>query len=201
MKNKRIKQLGILLVLILVGIRFVLVPLSERHSNVVSENRILARKINKASTLWENRGALESRLSVLNQRLVDVIAMFPPVSPEDAKKFQLKQQQVIEKIVKGTGIRIKTLSWLPITSPFLHLIPVKMVGEGSPKDFYEVVRQLEARPEFVEIASLSIRKFGNKNIATGDFEISFYALDPEKMKSKNRPSPGRSPNIERGQER
>ncbi len=37
---------------------------------------------------------------------------------------------------------------------------------------------------FVEIASLSIRKFGNKNIATGDFEISFYALDPEKMKSK-----------------
>ncbi len=153
---------------------------------MVSENRILARKINKAGTLWENRGALESRLSVLNQRLVDVIAMFSPVSPEDAKKFQLKQQQVIEKIVKGTGIRIKTFSWLPITSPFLHLIPVKMVGEGSPKDFYEVVRQLEARPEFVEIASLSIRKFGNKNIATGDFEISFYALDPEKMKSKNR---------------
>ena len=184
MKKKRSKQLGFLLVLILAGIRFVFVPLWDQHSDAVSENQVLARKINKAHALWENRGELESRLSVLKQRLADVSAMFPPVSPEDAKNFQLKQQQVIEKIVKGTGIRIKTLSWLPITSPFLHLIPVKMVGEGSPKDFYEVVRQLEARPEFVEIASLSIRKFGNKNIATGDFEISFYALDPEKMKSK-----------------
>ena len=184
MKKKQIKRLGLLIVLILAAIKFIFVPLFEWNADAVSENQILARKIDKARVLWENRESLEARLSELNLQLAHIRTIYPPVSSEDAKKFQLKQQQVIEKIVKGTGIRIKSLSWLPITSPFLHRIPVKMVGEGSPKDFYEIIRQLEARPEFIEIASLSIRKLGNKNIATGDLEISFYAVDPEMVKSK-----------------
>ncbi len=181
MKKKRIKQLGILVVLILAAVRFVFLPLSEQHEGTVAENQVLAKKIEKARALWENREELKTRLALVDQQLTDAGEIFPSVNPENAKGFQLKQQQVIEEIVKRTGIRIKTLSWLPITSPFFQRIPLKMVGEGSPEEFYEIIRQLEMRPEFIEIASLFLRKIGNKNMATGDVEISFYASDPKTM--------------------
>jgi hypothetical protein len=175
--NKRLKQLAILVVLIFVGIQFVYVPLSDRHKRLIAENQALAHRISKARQLWENREVLEAKLSEVDAQLEDLKKVFPLITPEDAKSFQLKQQQIIEGIVKKTGVKIKTLAWLPITDPFLHQVPVKIVGQGTPQEFFEIIRQLEMRPEFIDIYTFSLRGYGKGPEVTGEFEAVFYALD------------------------
>jgi len=183
MQKKRFLHLAILFALILAAIKFVFLPLSDWKAEMVAQNQALAQNISKAKELWKNREALESSLSEVDAQLDEIRTVVPLVRAEDAKKFQLKQQQVIEKIVKGTDIKIKTLAWLPITSPFFHQIPVKIRGQGSPRGFYQIIRQLEMRPEFVDINSLYFRRVGRGGDLIGDIEVSFYALDPERVES------------------
>lgn len=182
--SRHLRRIGLAVIALLAGARFILFPLSEYKSDMAAENRLLAAQLAKQKGLWAHRDTLKSNLERAGAQLTGLSKHFPVIKAADAKKFQLEQQKRVENRVKKAGIRINTLTWLPLTSPFFHHIPVKIIGEGPPAAFYDVVRALESGPEFVTLNTFSLRRYGNRQEVRGELVITFYALEPEVGASK-----------------
>ena len=146
MNHKYLQRLGFLVISILAGFKFVFSPLSEWRDDIISENQKIIEELTQKKNLWNAHETLTKNLDQVNKQLDRIKETFPLAGIKEVKKTQLKNQETLETLVKKTGAEVKSLSWLPITSSFLHQIPVKITIEGKPQAFYAIISKLESLP-------------------------------------------------------
>jgi hypothetical protein len=160
LSNTEIKRLGLYLVLLLVLLRFLILPLYGS----VKEKKVLWGEV-------VERYQLKAQLAERRQetgaekRVVDKGALLPYVY-DKAMKASLIQSEVLEELIKlaeKKGLTVLNFEMMePPAGKGLTELSVLIRLKGQPKLFFEMLKDMEKQEKILNIKSLEINRFGQE---------------------------------------
>ncbi|WP_462146563.1 hypothetical protein [Pseudoalteromonas gelatinilytica] len=174
----------ILIILILSLLKFLIVPTLTWQDEVISENKLLQRKVSKVANLIEDEQQLTERLEKIESDFKDISKYF--YSYENEQSFRLEQQKLIEKQLLKFELKSSSIGWqntvsIPDTPLIRFQLQYSFTGKSENAISYLVQQQGVQHWQEIETLSVNVRrqKAGRLGQMTITVRLSFYMLNEE----------------------
>ena len=177
MKNLFSRHNLFLLLLLLAGLRFVLVPLLQWQSEMIADIRGQAQQLNKLQALVESRVTLEAIQDQLNGFIVEAREDFF-VSDESTK---LRIQRQIEEVLSAHEVDMDRFRWVSDEdSASIRTLRASIRYEGETASVVKVFWNLARLPQIVRQVGWTQRIIAQRNNlgrSSGEIILEFYAQE------------------------
>lgn len=143
MSNPRTRAL-LLVVAVLAGLRFVLVPWLDAQGQKREEVQVLTQRLDRSESLLANKALIKESDKSLGARLSAVRARFPIHS--SAETFRLDMQPRIGEIASLNGMTINVFTWVldgEVEKSELRFVRARVQLTGSMRALADFQGQLE----------------------------------------------------------
>lgn len=138
------------LVLILVVIKFILLPLQQAQQNLHQELAGLNKRLHRSQALVEQKDMLQQWQSTQQQELQTLLQPFPEVTA--AAKYRLTLQQQLQQVAAENQVSVTFFDWLtdtPLEVFDLHRGRISLRVEGNASNIMQLHLKLEQQfPHF-----------------------------------------------------
>lgn len=174
----------LLIIAILCVFKFIIVPVLTWQDNVIAENKLLQRKVDKINTLISDETELTNNLQTTQTELDNVTQYFYQYQPEQA--FRLTQQKLIEQKLAEFELKSSTVGWqnvvaIPNTPLTRFQLQYSFSGQSEQVIAYLLSQQQQKQWQEIETLNINVRrqKAGRLGQMTVSTRISFYMLNKE----------------------
>lgn len=170
----RIQQ-GFLIILVLVIIKFVVLPFLNWKCDAITEIELLKKAV-------AHKKAFIDTESQVNRDLQNVKGAFERAAAfyytdfSDIRAIQLKLQKDIEKICLSAGINVKNTDWLHPSGGTIISVPIKIMMEADLNRLVKFIRAIESHSRFLTLDNLKINSMQNSALLSIMLEVSAYAF-------------------------
>jgi len=168
-----LKKHGFLLsiIIILIIIKFIIVPVFDWQSGKLSIIRLLEKKQLKVEKVLANQkeyiNANESLVTIFKQ----IDSLFSHQKSESA--FKLTQQQTIEKLLAQFNLKSQNIGWKGVSlleSIQLKRFQVEIHFKGKSIDVINFIVELEKQPQWIDIIDFNLSVKGQKKDEIGSMD-------------------------------
>ena len=177
------KQL-LLIVLVLVIVKFAIVPVYEWQNLTISENNSSNLRLVKSNLVIEQLDKMQASVNSMQAKKNDLQTLF--FQHKGSNAFQLEQQQWLEKIFESSELEVKNIGWsVPLPRKEWQLIQhgVQVNFSGNIINLIKVKRQIESQEKWIGISKFNFR-FDKKRperlqATSGRITLNFYMREAE----------------------
>jgi hypothetical protein len=166
---------GLAAVLLLVVIKFVLVPLSKWQDETIQKIQVLQTAVAKKEALIGNEKEIDKLLKKAESSHTETAKHYK-TDFSDSKSLQFKLQAQMEKLAKKSGIEITNTKWLFPSEGEIIQAPIRISCEGNPKKIIHFLSLIENGRHFTSVDILRIRSRDNSPIIRAEIHVSTYGL-------------------------
>lgn len=174
-----LKQHGwlLIIILILMVIKFIVVPTIEWQNEVIANIQLLERKQGKVINLLENK----SENNIVNEKLTSYTEQGNRLffSYQQDSIFKLSQQKVLESLLAKHGLIAENIGWQASTkleelSATRYLIQIRFKGEAI--NVIDFMLAIESQKQLISIKDFNISVIGQNRDTLGRMngQISLY---------------------------
>lgn len=180
--------LSVLLVLLLV-LKFILVPVIEWQNDSVWNVQQKQKHLNRATEARQNISGNQSELNNLRQQLTQLQSYFYPQQSEAS--FKLAQQQILESLFADNNLKVDNIGWTysaqMLGQPLIkHQLSVSLQGKTA--DLPALYLALDNGPQWIDVLSFSFNMLGQQAQSLGTFrgsvDLVFYQLKDNQTESQ-----------------
>ena len=166
---------GLILVLVLTGIRFGLQPLYANRERALTEIARLQRAIARKQALQQNQEKLAQRLDELDRRLYQTRRLYYRdfSKPEN---LQLKLQKEIEKLAAAHQVKLNKTYWLQPEGKTIVQAPLNLRATARPAALYAFLTAIESQKHFLTIDRIRISVLSRQKLLNLEMDLSAWGL-------------------------
>mgnify|MGYP003650159803 CR=1 FL=1 len=175
------------LLLLLIGMKFILVPIIEWQNEQLLNIKLQTKRISRAELALANVDNNVKILNHLHSQNQKLDKLFYPFSEEAS--FKLQQQQWLESLIAKHQFKINNVGWVfsakVLGQPLIkHQLSVSV--EGPTYAMPSLQAELEANSQWVDINSFTFNVRGQSDVSlgnvSGNVDLVFYQWDKSSQK-------------------
>ena len=166
---------GITLALILVLVKFALVPLYAWQDETLDMIQVLQKGLAQKKALMGNEQRIDELLKRSESALEEVLTYYYQ-DFSDPQSLQLLLQKEIEQLSSASDVKIKSKDWLPLSAGDIIRAPIKIRCEGIPASLFGFISAIENADHFFTVDRLTLTSQGKSSMIQADMDISAYGI-------------------------
>ena len=169
---------GLAFALLLILIRFGLLPVYERQNETVDRIKVLQQAVAKKRALVGNETKIDTVLQEMESSLEDILKYYYQ-SFSDTQALQLTLQKEIEALASSQDVKITRTDWLHPSEGQVVQVPIKIACEAEPQKIMEFLSAIENADRFFSVDRLKIISRGRSSTIKAEIDVSGYGVPNE----------------------
>lgn len=166
--NELKKHANLLIVLlILVCVKFIIVPIVDWQNNTIDVINRLESKQYKINRLISEQESLQSASTQVNENLANAEKLLFPFTNDST--FKLINQKMLEEIFNKYDLKLENVGWITssnLTDIYVIRYPIELQFSGRTEDLIRCIVHFESYAKLIEIK---------------EFNVTFRGQNQEKM--------------------
>ena len=166
---------GIILALILIVVRFALLPLYEWQDGVLDIIHVQQKSLSQKNALIGNEIEIDALLKKSKTALENVMNRYYQ-DFSDPQSLQLTLQKEMERLSAASDVKINSKDWLYLSEGEIIQAPIKIRCEGNPASVFSFISAIENAEYFFTVDRLTMNSRGTSSMIQAEMDISAYGV-------------------------
>ncbi len=168
-------KVGVTLALILVLVKFALVPLYAWQDETLDMIQVQQKGLAQKKALIGNEQKIDELLKRSESALGELLKYYYQ-NFSDPQSLQLLLQKEMEQLSVASEVKIDSKDWLPPSAGDITKAPIKIRCEGIPASLFGFISAIENADHFFTVDRLTLTSRGKSSMIQADMDISAYGV-------------------------